>query len=219
MPRNARQVQTRVAAGDRGRIGVTDSTCLYPNTNLTPSRLRDRPFHYSKHAGCGDFHCFVCTLHLCVPFICISLPLNDNRVVAASMSPQSFSLSIHSRIYEGQFSSFTPSVSQRARKPITSRSTTPTSFKSKTMSQKSDWSSKSLLNSAIACVSIRPLRRNTVNPPRTALSILKVIDQPHRSRGSAALHSFHPNIDHWYGNANRVPDWISLKTGLEMKLE
>jgi hypothetical protein len=65
MPRNARQPQTRIDAGDRGCIGVTDSTCFHTNPNLTCSRLRDWPFHYSKHAGCGDFDCFVCTLHLC----------------------------------------------------------------------------------------------------------------------------------------------------------
>ncbi len=45
------------------------------------------------------------------------------------------------------------------------------------MSRQSVWSSKSLLNSAIACVSIRPLRTNTVNLPRAAVSILNVIDQ------------------------------------------
>src|SRR5260370_40470451 len=47
--------------------------------------------------------------------------------------PQSLSLSTHSRIYAGQFSSFTPSASQRTRKPITSRSTQLTSFRSKTV--------------------------------------------------------------------------------------
>jgi len=36
---------------------------------------------------------------------------------------------------------------------------------------------KKLLNSAIAEVSIRPLRTNTLNPPRSRVSILKVIDQ------------------------------------------
>jgi hypothetical protein len=71
MPRNARQVQTRVDAGDRGGIGMTDSTGFYPNPNLTRSRLGDWPFHYSKRAGCGDFHCFVCVSHLYVPLNCI----------------------------------------------------------------------------------------------------------------------------------------------------
>src|SRR6266850_8370683 len=37
MPRNARQFQTRIDAGDRGRIGVTDSTCFHANANLTRS--------------------------------------------------------------------------------------------------------------------------------------------------------------------------------------
>src|SRR5260370_36676455 len=45
------------------------------------------------------------------------------------------------------------------------------------MSQWFAWSSKSVLNSAIACVPIRPLRMNTVNLPRAAVSILKTIDQ------------------------------------------
>jgi hypothetical protein len=66
MSGNARQFQTRVDAGDRGGIGVTDPACFHPNPNLTRSRLRDLPFHYSKHAGCGDFHRFVCIFHLWV---------------------------------------------------------------------------------------------------------------------------------------------------------
>jgi hypothetical protein len=34
MSRNTRQSQAGVSAGDRGRIGVTDSTCFHPNPNL-----------------------------------------------------------------------------------------------------------------------------------------------------------------------------------------
>jgi hypothetical protein len=64
MPRNARQSQPRVDARDRAHIGVTDSTRFNPNPNLTHSRLSDPPFHYSKHAGCGDLHGCVCTCHL-----------------------------------------------------------------------------------------------------------------------------------------------------------
>src|ERR1700686_3378274 len=45
------------------------------------------------------------------------------------------------------------------------------------MARRSVWSSNNLLNSAIAGVSIRPLSANTVNGPRAALSILKVIGQ------------------------------------------
>ncbi len=71
MPWDARQFQTRVHARDRGGIGVTDSACFHPNSNLTRSRLSHWPFHYSKHAGCGDFHCFVCGFHLCVSLIFI----------------------------------------------------------------------------------------------------------------------------------------------------
>jgi hypothetical protein len=64
MSRNARESQTRVDAGDRRRIGVTDSTCFYPDPNLTGSRFSHSPFHDSKHVGCGDFHRFVCVSHL-----------------------------------------------------------------------------------------------------------------------------------------------------------
>src|SRR5262249_33686438 len=67
MPRNARQNQAWVIAGDRVGIGVTDSACFHSNANLAWSRLGDRPFHYSKHAGCGDFHCFVCFSHGYLP--------------------------------------------------------------------------------------------------------------------------------------------------------
>src|SRR4029077_1828671 len=52
MPRNARQFQTRVDAGDRGGIGVTDSASFHANPNLARSRFGDLPFHYSKRTGC-----------------------------------------------------------------------------------------------------------------------------------------------------------------------
>jgi len=39
MPRNARQVQTRVDARDRGGIGVTNSAYFYPNPNLAGARF------------------------------------------------------------------------------------------------------------------------------------------------------------------------------------
>jgi hypothetical protein len=39
MPRHAREVQPRVDAGDRGRIGVTDPTCFDPNPNLAGTRF------------------------------------------------------------------------------------------------------------------------------------------------------------------------------------
>src|ERR1700679_743757 len=51
--------------------------------------------------------------------------------------------------------------------------------------------SKSLLNSAIACVSTRPLRTNTFNPPRAAVSILKVIDQANTQSRLCRLQFFH----------------------------
>jgi hypothetical protein len=72
MPRNARQLQTWVYARDRGRIGVTDSAGFHFNPNLAGSRFRNWPFHYSKHAGCRDFHCFVRLFHFHLPFIGIS---------------------------------------------------------------------------------------------------------------------------------------------------
>jgi hypothetical protein len=64
MPRNPWQLQSRVYARDRGRIGVTDSAGFHANANLTGSRLRNRPFDYAKRAGCRDFHCFVRAFHL-----------------------------------------------------------------------------------------------------------------------------------------------------------
>jgi hypothetical protein len=133
--------------------------------------------------------------------------------------PQSFSLSIHSRIYGAQFSSFTPSASQLAKKHITSRSTTVTSFRSKTMARRSVWCSNDLLNSAIAGVSIRPLSANTVNGPRAALSILKVIGRTtsQRGRGAAVPHripsknrsqAVQPNIQlHFTENRARKKNW------------
>jgi hypothetical protein len=69
MPRNPWQFQSRVDAGDRGGIGVTDSTCFHANANLTRPRLRDSPFHDSKHAGCGDLHGCVRACHLFVRLI------------------------------------------------------------------------------------------------------------------------------------------------------
>jgi hypothetical protein len=72
MPGNPWQLQPRVYARDGGRIGVTDSAGFHANSNLTGSRFRNWPFHYSKHAGCGDFHCFVRVFHFRVPFIGIS---------------------------------------------------------------------------------------------------------------------------------------------------
>jgi hypothetical protein len=64
MPRNARQLQTRVDARDRGRIGVTDSAGFHADANLTGSRFRNRPLHYAKNARSRDFDCFVCVFHL-----------------------------------------------------------------------------------------------------------------------------------------------------------
>jgi hypothetical protein len=49
------------------------------------------------------------------------------------------------------------------------------------------WSSKSLISSAIADVSIRPLRTNTVNLPRSVVSILNVIAQTIRPTSQSRL--------------------------------
>ena len=63
MPGNARQLQTRVDAGNNGGIGVTDPAGFHANPDLTHSWLRDCPFHHSKRAGCGDLHRLVCAGH------------------------------------------------------------------------------------------------------------------------------------------------------------
>ena len=137
---------------------------------------------------------------------------------------QSFSLSIHSRMYEAQFSSFTPSASQDIKKHITSRSITPTSFISKTISRQSVRPSKSLRSSAVACVSIRPLRMNTLSVPRVAVSIRKVIDQ-RTSQSPLPRHAGLPalgprSVPHgilFFGgpmtlSANRMPRCFSVKS-------
>src|SRR5258708_23568816 len=85
---------------------------------------------------------------------------------------QSFSLSIHSRTYAGQFSSFMPSASQLLRNLTASRSASLTSRKSRMMFRSR---SKSSFSSGTCAASIRPLRVNTVNLCRVDLSILKVI--------------------------------------------
>ena len=63
MARDARQLQPRVGAADRGCIGVANATGFYSNPNLTRSRLRDWPFGCSKHARRGHFHCLVGASH------------------------------------------------------------------------------------------------------------------------------------------------------------
>jgi hypothetical protein len=55
MPRNARQLQTRIGAGDRGRIGVTDSTCFRTDPlraqGLTAPLLEGCQVHRPRHKG------------------------------------------------------------------------------------------------------------------------------------------------------------------------
>jgi hypothetical protein len=64
MSGHPRQSQTRVDAGDRRRIGVTDSACLHPNANLARSGFRHLAFHYSKLARLIYFDCLVCVFHV-----------------------------------------------------------------------------------------------------------------------------------------------------------
>jgi hypothetical protein len=47
------------------------------------------------------------------------------------------------------------------------------------------------------------------------MSSVRPFDQ-HRSRGCAAPYSFHPGTD--LESCNRVPNWTSLKTGLEKEI-
>jgi hypothetical protein len=72
MPGNAREFQTRVDTGDRGGIGVTDSTCFYSNPNLTHPRLRNWPFDYSRSTPGAET-----STALYVAFICLSFVLHS----------------------------------------------------------------------------------------------------------------------------------------------
>ena len=128
----------------------------------------------APHAGCprGDPAWIVCLANRS------ERSTKSHEATRIKQPLQSFSLSIHSRTYEAQCSSFTPCASQLMKKRTMSRSITPASFRSRTMSRQSLWPSKSLFYSAIACVSIRPLRMKTVNLPRAAVSILKVMNLP-----------------------------------------
>src|SRR6202051_683818 len=104
---------------------------------------------------------------------------------AGSSFSQSFSLSIHSRTYAGQFSNFMPSASQSLKNLTASRSASLRSRKSRMMFRWS--SSKSSFSSGTCVVSRRPLSVNTVNLCRVDLSILKVI-----GCRRDALHCHHP---------------------------
>jgi hypothetical protein len=81
MPGNPWQFQSRVYARDRGRIGVTDSAGFHANSNLTGSRFRNWPFHYSEHAGRRDFYCFVRVFHFRVPLLGISSETLEQAVM------------------------------------------------------------------------------------------------------------------------------------------
>jgi hypothetical protein len=87
MPGNARQLQPRVNASDGGCVGVTDSACFHPNPNLSRSRLGDFPFHNSKRARGGDFHCSVCACHLNLLFFSNILYFCDKDLFSFRLPP------------------------------------------------------------------------------------------------------------------------------------
>jgi hypothetical protein len=99
-----------------------------------------------------------------------------------------FSLSIQSRTYAGQFSSFVPSDSQRFRYLTASRSAHLRSRKSRMMFRYLE--SRSLFSSGTCSDSMCPLRTNTVKFSRTDLSI----SQGHRCHCDA-LHCLGPLAD------------------------
>src|SRR5258708_12868009 len=110
-----------------------------------------------------DEDCLV--LKLLTLCTCFSFFYAPSHLRSIRCHTQSFSLSIHSRIYGVQFSSSTPSASQRARKAITSRSTSLTSFSSRTMSQWFAWSPNIRPNYTTPSLPIRPLRTPPLNHP------------------------------------------------------
>jgi hypothetical protein len=75
MSRNARQSQAGVSTRNRGRIGVTDSTCFHPNPNLARPGFRNCSLNYAKAAWCRDFDCFVCFCHLKLSSLSASLAM------------------------------------------------------------------------------------------------------------------------------------------------
>jgi hypothetical protein len=64
MPGNTRQFQTRVGAGDRRGIGVTDSTCFHSDSNLTWTRCGYGTLDNAENARCRHFDGFVRFGHL-----------------------------------------------------------------------------------------------------------------------------------------------------------
>jgi len=88
---------------------------------------------------------------------------------------QSFSLSIHSRMYAGQFFSFMPFASQFAKNFTEARSARRICCKSRTMFRGFFCSSTICANSPRCPTSIRPLKLKTMRSSSSDVSIFKVI--------------------------------------------
>src|SRR5712675_2454679 len=61
---NARELQARVGAGDRGGVGVADAAGFYADANLAGGGLGDGALYYFEDIWRGDFYCFVGAFHL-----------------------------------------------------------------------------------------------------------------------------------------------------------
>ena len=218
MPGNAGQSQTGICARDGGGIGVTDSACFHADSNLTRSRLRDRPFDHAQNARCGDFHCFVGAFHLS---ICAFLNLRFEYGCAervhcrldATLNPFLFPSIREYRECSSQAERHPPRNARRNALPrdrLRQRLSDPKRCLATRLGFQ-----KVLFNSATACFSMRPLRVNTVNLPRAAVSILKAIDQaisptPQLDLRRTAV--LHPSTG--LRQCNRAPICIWLKIGI-----
>src|SRR6266852_7689547 len=100
---------------------------------MLPRECEPDPLRAQELTVPPDEDCLV--LKLLTLCTCFSFFYVPSRLRSIRCHTQSFSLSIHSRRYGVQFSSFMPSASQRERKPTTSRPTRLMSFRSKTMSR------------------------------------------------------------------------------------
>lgn len=160
-------------------VGATDSARFHPNADLPRSRFSDQPLHHSKLARLINFDCFICNFHLCVPLLCISFRLRDIWITAT------FNLFLFPSIREGMEYN-----SQASRHPLRNARES-LLHRDRLASHLSDLKrySDSPRDSEKAGVqrvystrrspvfSIRPLRMNTVDFQRAAVSIRKVIDQ------------------------------------------
>ena len=121
----ARESSTRPPTGKLWRSCMRTADCppvifLSPRPHVTfPDSCSLLP---AAAARCGEKHALIPTVDL----------LARTRAVHCWL-PHFFSLSIHSRTYAGQFSSFIPSPSQSLRNFTASRSANLSSCKSKTM--------------------------------------------------------------------------------------